>query len=179
MIRSSIIRMALCSLILASALAISRPAAAHTPHHCWTKHGGNGGASYFTNWRTELLMRMVVWHGNVGFGNVINGIEWTWCGRDRSGNTYCDSQLVGRRLGTLGEFLINWMGGERLDLIQGRSGKYLDSIQVRTNWGRMSPLFGSQAPLSFSQGFGSLIVNDFWGTSGHVVDSLGACTSTP
>src|SRR5687767_9098225 len=109
MIRSSFIRKAVYSLTLASALAISRPAAAHTPHHCWAKHGGNGGSSYFTNWRSELLMRMVVWHGNVGFGNVINGIEWTWCGRDRSGNTYCDSQLVGRRLGTLGEFLINWM----------------------------------------------------------------------
>ena len=179
MIRSSIIRTAVCSLTLASALASSQPAGAHTPSQCWPKHGGDGGFSYFTGWRPTLLMRMAVWHGNVGFGNVINGIEWTYCGRDAAGNTFCDSQMVGRRLGTAGEFLINWMAGERLNLIRGRSGKYLDSIQVRTNTGRMSPLFGSQAPFSFSESFGSEFINDFWGTSGNVVDSLGACTSLP
>jgi hypothetical protein len=170
-------RLVFSALALTAALTVALPASASTPISCTNRHGGNGGGSYFTGWTTGAhLAEIIVWHGNNGFGNVINGIEPVWCYWRSEDQIACELDQIGRMVGTRSSFQINWSGGERITAIQGRSGKYLDAIQFYTNTGRLSSWFGGQGGGFFIDWApNGTFFNDFWGTSGQVVDSAGFC----
>jgi hypothetical protein len=172
-------RTVLSLLFAATTVAVALPAEAITPNQCSARLGGNGGGRYFTGWTTgAYLAQIVVWHGDVGFGNVINGLEPVWCAHGGGGQVVCEVELIGRQLGTRSSFSLNWQAGERLSVVSGRSGKYLDELAFGTNWGKGSGAFGGRGGAPFALVSPMFTFwNDFWGTSGSVVDSLGACSS--
>jgi hypothetical protein len=145
--------------------------AAPTPVTCRPQFGGSGGSGYFTGWSDGFLSRI-----EVKWGSYVDSVSFTWC-KDVPGQTICTTKKVGGSGGSnTGTFDIDWRGGERVIMFDGRSGSFVDSVQFMTNWSRLSPLFGGPGGSNFGIiATGSNFFNDFFGTAGAFIDSMGAC----
>jgi hypothetical protein len=181
MIRALRSRAMLSLLAITTTFAVTRAAEASiTLQSCGALHGGGGGTGFFTATRSNpldgYLAKVDVWYGTAGgFGDVVNGIEWTFCLSTPPGQT-CVARTVGSKVGNAGSFTLDWQAGERLIFVQGGAGLYLDAIQFSTTWGRWSGWFGGHGGTGWAQGAsGSQFLNEFYGTAGSIVDSIGIC----
>jgi hypothetical protein len=166
-------RSAVLSLLaLTTTFAMARPAAAGS---CGVRHGGTGGSAYSTLWQAGDLAHVTVWFGTAGgFGDVVNAIEWTWCTAPFS----CSSISRGNKVGTRGDFAIDWQNGEHVTFIGGSSGVYLDAIQFHTSAFRSSGWFGGSGGTGWGESAAAgQSFNDFAGSSGSIIDSIILCQS--
>jgi hypothetical protein len=145
--------------------------AAPTPVQCRSLAGGSGGSGYFTGWSDGFLSRV-----EVKYGSYVDSISFTWC-KDIPGQTICTTKKIGGSGGTnTGTFDLDWRGGERLVILAGRAGSFVDAVQFITNLGRTSAVLGGSGGSNFSVlTSGGTFLNDFFGGAGAFVDSIGPC----
>ncbi len=128
--------------------------------------GGGGGAAFLDNPPTDFLqLDRVILCG----GRLVDSIETVYV--DGSGNIYS----YGKHGGNGGSCkTLNFMSGEYISKVSGKSGSEVDSLTIRTNMGRTLSVGGTGGYSSFLYtGNDQFQIVGFKGRSGSRIDAIG------
>ncbi len=161
------------ALLLALAAIIGLAPATFVAAHCdcpyvkSSKHGGTGGTAFSDNLtEVQQITRVSIRHGN-----LVDAIQTTWLLTSKKTKT---SSRHGGGGGTESSFTLK--AGEYIVRIEGRSGTLIDQLTFHTNQGRKFGPYGGSGGQPFTiEG----CVQGFFGSSGSLLDSVGAFTSAP
>jgi hypothetical protein len=133
-------------------------------------HGpwGGGGGSPFNEPAPAGSQLAEVW---VREGRVIDAILLVW---RRPDGVLIYSPWYGGGGGRIQKF--QFAPGERLVRVEGRAGRYVDSLRFITSTGRASPTYGGGGGAPFVSDAGTGEITGAFGRSGKLLDQIGFYT---
>ncbi|AJQ92836.1 jacalin-like lectin [Gynuella sunshinyii] len=128
--------------------------------------GGGGGVAFFDNPPNDFLQLDRV---TLCGGRLVDSVEVVYI--DGSGNVYS----YGKHGGNGGSCkTLNFMSGEYISKVSGKSGSEVDSLTITTNMGRTLSVGGSGGDSGFLYtGNGQFQIVGFKGRSGSRIDAIG------
>jgi hypothetical protein len=127
--------------------------------------GGAGGATFFDMAGERGRVSSIT----VRSGNLIDNIRFTY----RYGNKLVNGLAHGGKGGKSSKFRLK--PGEVITEMWGRSGKYVDSLNIKTSMGRVKRWGGQGGHKAFRfKGSKQAPIIGVWGRSGALIDAIGA-----